>query len=113
MGKLFAWLNVFRKGGVVLNPAAWKRGEITVTVLAGLMGAVVAVGKLYGFDFGVTDAQIVELAAYVLGFIGLFVPAVAVASSDKVGVLGLGEADKPAGAVQGYSTTPKKSIPGK
>jgi hypothetical protein len=87
MNKLLAALNVFRKGKVVANPTAWKTGQITGSVLAGLLAAIVAGAKTFGYDLPVSDDQLLAIGSGVVAVVGLFLnPAVTVASSDKVGL---------------------------
>lgn len=87
MDKLLAAFNVFRKGQVVANPTAWKTGQITGSILAGLLAAIVAGAKTFGYDLPVSDDQLLAIGSGVVAIVGLFLnPAVTVASSDKVGM---------------------------
>ena len=87
MEKLWAALSVFRKGAVVADPAAWKNGQITVAVLTGFIGSLVALAKTFGYSLPLSDADLASIAGAVLAVTGLFIhPAVTVASSDKVGL---------------------------
>jgi len=87
MGKLLAALNVFRKGQVVANPAAWKNGQITGSVLAGFLGALVAGAKTFGYNLPLTDDQLLTIGGAIVAIAGLFLNTTAtVVSSDKVGL---------------------------
>jgi high-affinity Fe2+/Pb2+ permease len=87
MGKLFAFLTVLRKGHVVANPAAWKAGQITGSVVAGALAAVVALAKVYGYELPLSDEELLAIGSAIVAIVGLFIsPAVTVASSDKVGL---------------------------
>lgn len=87
MGKLFAFLAVLRKGHVVANPAAWKAGQITGSVVAGLLAAAVALAKAFGYELPLSDEELLAIGSAVVAIVGLFIsPAVTVASSDKVGL---------------------------
>lgn len=87
MNKLLAAFQVYKKGSVVTNPTAWKNGQITGSILAGLLGALVALAKAYGYELPVTDDQLVTIGAGIVAVIGLFLnPTATVVSSDKVGV---------------------------
>lgn len=88
MGKLVAFFNVLRKGHQVANPTAWKTGQITGSVLAGLLGAIVALAKVYGYELPLTDEQLLAIGSAIVAIVGLFIsPAVTVASTEKVGLL--------------------------
>lgn len=87
MNKLLAAFNVYKKGSVVANPTAWKSGQITASVLAGLLGALVALAKTFGYDLPLTDDQLVTIGGAVVAVAGLFLnPTATVVSSDKVGL---------------------------
>jgi hypothetical protein len=53
MGKLSAIWALFRQGEAVGNPAAWKAGQITGTVLGALILALVNVAAAFGHPFPV------------------------------------------------------------
>jgi hypothetical protein len=87
MGKLLAFFKVLRKGSQVANPSAWKTGQITGSVLAGLLGAIVALAKVYGYELPLTDEQLLAIGSAIVAIVGLFIsPAVTVASTEKVGL---------------------------
>lgn len=88
MSKLIAFFNVLRKGNQVANPTAWKTGQITGSVLAGLLGSIIALAKVYGYELPLTDEQLLAIGSAIVAIVGLFIsPAVTVASSEKVGLL--------------------------
>ena len=92
MDKIWAAFSVFRKGEVVANPAAWKNGQITASILAGLLGALVALGKTFGYDLSLSDDQLLTIGGAVVAIAGLFInPAATIASSDKVGLPAVNE----------------------
>ena len=94
MNKILAALNVFRKGQVVANPAAWKTGQITGSILAGLLAAIVAGAKTFGYELPVSDDQLLAIGSGIVAIVGLFLnPAATVVSSDKVGMSAVNEAD--------------------
>ena len=87
MNKLLAAFQVYRKGQSVSNPESWKNGQITGSILAGLLGALVALAKAYGYELPVTDDQLVTIGAGIVAVVGLFLnPTATVVSSDKVGL---------------------------
>ncbi len=94
MNKLLAAWNVFRKGQVVANPTAWKTGQITGSILAGLLAAIVAGAKAFGYELPVSDDQLLAIGSGIVAVVGLFLnPAATVVSSDKVGLPAVNEAD--------------------
>jgi hypothetical protein len=87
MEKVLALFQVFRKGQSVANPEAWKKGQVTGSVVAGLLGAFVAAAKAFGYPLPVSDDQLLAIGSGIVAVMGLFLnPAVTVASSDKVGL---------------------------
>jgi hypothetical protein len=87
MGKLLAFFSVLRKGRQVANPAAWKAGQITGSVLAGLLGAIVALAKVFGYELPLTDEQLLAIGSAIVAIVGLFIsPAITTATSEKVGL---------------------------
>jgi hypothetical protein len=92
MDKIWAAFSVFRKGSVVANPTAWKNGQITASILAGLFGALIALGKTFGYDLSLSDDQLLTIGGAVVAIAGLFInPAATIASSDKVGLPAVNE----------------------
>ena len=103
MNKILAALQVYRKGNVVANPEAWKNGQVTASVLAGLLGALVALAKAFGYDLPLSDDQLLTIGGAVIAVAGLFLnPTATVVSSPKVGL--------PAGDVS--NDQPESPIPG-
>ena len=87
MNKLLALFNVFRKGECCVHPEAWKNGQITGSVLAGLLAAIVAASKAFGFDLPISDEQLVTIGGAIVAIVGLFInPAITTATSSKVGL---------------------------
>jgi len=87
MNKLLALLNVYRKGECCVHAAAWKNGQITGSVVAGLLAAIVATSKAFGFDLPISDEQLVTIGGAIVAIVGLFInPAITAATSSKVGL---------------------------
>lgn len=66
MTKLWAILALFRKGNEVANPAAWKAGQITSTLLAGFLLAAVHAAEVFGYALPIDSSQIDAIAAGIL-----------------------------------------------
>ncbi len=78
---------ILEQGKTVSNPEAWKRGQITAGVIAGLIGAVVTAARAFGYDLPLTDDQILTIGSAVVTIMGLFwTPTVTVISTDKIGI---------------------------
>jgi hypothetical protein len=87
MRKLLALFDVFKKGKMVANPVAWKAGQITGSIVAGLLASIVALAKVFGYELPITDDQILAIGSAIVAIVGLFIsPAITVASTDKIGV---------------------------
>ena len=92
MNKILAALQVYRKGNAVANPTAWKNGQITASVLAGLLGALIALAKAYGIELPLSDDQLLTIGGSIIAVAGLFLnPTATVVSSDKVGLSAVDE----------------------
>ena len=78
---------VLKQGKMVANPEAWKKGQITAGVVAGLLGAIVAGCRAFGYDLPLTDDQILTIGSAVVAIGGLFwTPTVTTISTDKIGI---------------------------
>jgi hypothetical protein len=87
MNKLLALLSVYHKGSIVANPTAWKNGQITASMLAGLLGAVIALAKTFGYSLPLSDDQLLTIGGSIIAVAGLFLnPTATIVSSDKVGL---------------------------
>jgi NO-binding membrane sensor protein with MHYT domain len=87
MKKLLALFDVFKKGKMVADPVAWKTGQITGSIVAGLLASIVALAKVFGYELPITDDQIIAIGTAIVAIVGLFVsPAITVASTDKIGL---------------------------
>ena len=103
MDKILAALQVYRKGNAVANPTTWKNGQITASLLAGLLGALVALAKTFGYELPMSDDQLLTIGGAIIAIAGLFLnPTATVVSSPKVGL--------PAGDVS--NDQPESPIPG-
>lgn len=89
-GKVKSGLAVFKHGKKVSNPAAWKRGEITIGAVALLLGALVALAESFGIEVPLDTSDLTDLAGVIVPLAMVLLPLV---SSDTVGVPGLSRAD--------------------
>ena len=73
-----ALLQVFQKGKEVSNPGAWKNAQI----VAGLLTAILSALAAFGYDFGISQSDILLISA---GIGGLGSAIITVITSQKVG----------------------------
>jgi len=84
MKKLILFFDLFRKGGVVSDPATWKNRGAAVLAVTGLLTALNSVAKAYGYDLGFSEQDITQVAAGIAIVVGLLIT---YTTSDKVGIL--------------------------
>jgi predicted lipid-binding transport protein (Tim44 family) len=77
---------VFRTGEMVANPTAWKKGQMTGGLVAGLLGALVALAKAFGHEIPLTDEQLLQIGGAVVAIFGVFNAGATVVSTDKLGL---------------------------
>lgn len=83
MEKLFALLDLFRKGSVVADPAAIKNGAVGVMAVSALLLALDRVATAFGYPLGITDGVASDVAAGVVAIVGVVSHVV---SSEKIGL---------------------------
>lgn len=83
---IFSIPDVLQKGKMVANPEAWKSGQITASVLAGLAASLVGLAKVFGYELPVNDEQLLAISTGILAAFGVFHPVATVASTDKIGI---------------------------
>lgn len=84
MSKLFDFLDLFRKGAAVSEPALWKNRSAFTLALTALILTGCKVAKGYGYDIPIGEAEAASIAAGIAVVVGLFST---YATSDKVGLL--------------------------
>lgn len=84
MDKVMALVNLFRVGGSVADPVAWKTGQITATVLGTVMIALADVARAFGLPVPLGPAEFNGLAAGAIAVVNVVLTLV---TSEKVGVL--------------------------
>lgn len=71
MEKLKAILALFRQGNAVADPALWKNRQITATVLAGLILAVINLLAAFGFSIPIDPDTANAVAAGIIGIVNV------------------------------------------
>lgn len=84
MGKLFDFLDLFRKGSAVTDPKLWKDRTALTLALTGVILAIVKVAGGLGYAIPISETEAATLAAAVAIAVGLFGN---YATSNKVGLL--------------------------
>uniref|UniRef100_A0A6C0JYC7 Holin n=1 Tax=viral metagenome TaxID=1070528 RepID=A0A6C0JYC7_9ZZZZ len=78
---------VFQQGKMLTDAAAWKRGNIAVSMVTGFLASIVAIAKLFGYELPLTDDQIVTIGGAIFAVTGMFLhPTLEVATTEKLGV---------------------------
>ena len=92
MGRLLDFLDLFRKGNAVADPALWKSRQIKATLLLPTFGALVAVLRAFGLEVPLDDTQITQLVTGLVVVINLLLT---YSTTDKVGLPAKPDSDPP------------------
>lgn len=92
MEKLAALFDLFRKGSAVADSAAWKKHQITATMIGLLLMAIGRVANAYGYPLPIDQATADAIAA---GLIALINCLLTVATTDKIGLPRKAESEQP------------------
>jgi hypothetical protein len=84
VNKLIAVVDLFRKGSEVANKEAWKKGQITSTVLGGFLIAGVQVANIMGVPLPIPDDVLISVAGGIITGINFVLT---IATSKTVGIL--------------------------
>lgn len=92
MGKLLALLDLFRKGDAVSNPALWKLGQISATMIGGLILAIINLSKVFGYDLQIDAEGANAIGAAILIIVN---SVLTITTSPTVGLPAKGTPNKP------------------
>jgi hypothetical protein len=82
---MFQWLDIFQKGSKLFDSAAWKRGDITVSMLTGFLLALSQfAGDLYPPIKEYLTQDIITAAAVIL--LAVVNPIIHIVTSRSLGV---------------------------
>ena len=84
MSKLFALLDLFRKGSAVTDPSLWKKRQIAASVLLPVFGSALAVARAFDIEIPISDEQVAQV---VTGLVVVINVVFTFTTSDKVGLL--------------------------
>ena len=74
---------LLQKGKAVADPAKWKSRQITVTMLTGVVWAVIQAAEAFGYAIPVDEATVDSVAVGVLAAVNWVLT---LSTSEKVGV---------------------------
>lgn len=83
VSKLFSLLGLFRQGVAVSDPKKWKERQITATVLAGVVLAVVNVLGAFGYALPIDTETANAIAAGIIAVVNVIL---SITTTDKVGL---------------------------
>jgi hypothetical protein len=86
---------VFKKGKALTNKSTWANATALTGVLAGFLGAAFSLAKAFGYDVGVTDETINNLAAGAGALVLVVTNVLHVAANPHAGVQADGAAGSP------------------
>lgn len=100
LDKLTSALNVFRKGEAVADPAMWKSGQVSATMLGGLVIAVIQLAKAFNYDIPMDADTATAIAGGVIAAVNFILT---LTTSTHVGILPPKEAAGVSGQPAGQS----------
>lgn len=114
--KLRAVYAVFTKGQVVSDPVLWKKSQITVGMITGLLAAIVGLARAFGYVLPITDEQLVQIGGAVVAVWGMLNSGATLASTTSIGLPPLPEPSSPvdspsAPKLPNLPTDPKPELP--
>ena len=84
MSKLLAFLDLFRKGSAVSDPAVWKNRSALTLALTALILTGCRTAREFGYDIPISETDAATIAAGVAVVVGLLSTYI---TSEKVGIL--------------------------
>lgn len=102
MNRLLAFLELFRKGSEVADPALWKNRSALVIALAAVIVAAAQVAKGYGYDLGIDNDTATAIAGGIAAIAGVLST---LTTSKKVGI-GSVQRDPDSGVQDGPEASP-------
>lgn len=84
MNKLIAFIDLFRKGTEVADPATWKNRGAAVVAMTALIYGLLALAKAYGYELSFSPEDVAGIAVGVVTVVSLLINYI---TSRKVGLL--------------------------
>ena len=86
MNKLKALFRVFQVGHSVADPAQWKAHQISGSMLAALMAAVIALARSFGYEVAMSDADMLTIGSALVIVWSFVNSGLTIATTDKIGL---------------------------
>lgn len=83
MTKLFALLDLFRKGAIVTDPVLWKTRQVNANLLIPAIAALFATAKAFGYDVPISQEDIASLS---IGLLAVINGLLTVTTTTKLGL---------------------------
>lgn len=83
MNKFLVLYQVLQQGQQVADPAFWKNKQAAINGITALIMSLAALGKVFGYDFGVTEAVALMFASAIVPIANIVL---IYATSKKVGL---------------------------
>lgn len=84
MNKLFAFVNLLRKGAEISDGEKWKKRQIDANIFGGFVLALVAVVKAFGMELPVDEDTAYTIGGGIVAIVNVILTA---ATSKKAGIL--------------------------
>lgn len=108
LNKVSALWGLFRKGQEVANPAAWKAGQVTGTIVAGLIIAAVNAAKAFDYEIPIDTEQANAIGVGIVAVVNVVLTLI---TSKRVGILPPVAASAYVPAPEPADAAPAKPLP--
>lgn len=86
MNRISAMVAALQHGASLADPAIWKRRQLAVNAVTGLLGAGVALAASYGTQIPLGEAELAALAGGVVAVAGAVNSYFTTATTEKIGL---------------------------
>lgn len=83
MEKLMSFFSLFRKGSEVADPTKWKKHQVSANMVGGVILAIVAVARSYGYKLPIDDATALTIGGGIVAIVNVVLTVV---TSTKAGL---------------------------
>ena len=87
-----SFFTAFKQGKQLANSATWKNRTVATNALVAFLGAMVIIGKGFGYDFNLDQDTITAVGAGVAAFVTVGNSIMQVVTTKKIGLPADGEA---------------------
>lgn len=89
------FINAFRQGKQLTNSATWKNRAVATSALTVVLGALLAIAKVFGYDLPIDDETLQALAGGIAAAVIAFNGVVQLTTSKTVGLPAVSEPEPP------------------